>query len=64
MPMTNLLDEIGFQPELTPDGTAILLHHCPFHELARDRPEIVCNIHLGLLRGHCGSSTRPPRPPA
>ena len=46
-----LLDDIGFRPELAPDGKAILLHHCPFHELARDRPEVVCNIHLGLLRG-------------
>jgi len=45
-----MLDAIGFQPELTDDRTAIRLHHCPFHELARDQPDIVCSIHLGLIR--------------
>jgi predicted ArsR family transcriptional regulator len=49
--VVKLLDDIGFQPELTPDGRAILLHHCPFHELARSQPDVVCNVHLGLLRG-------------
>lgn len=46
-----LLDDIGFQPELADNGSAILLRNCPFHEMARDQPDIVCNIHLGLLRG-------------
>jgi predicted ArsR family transcriptional regulator len=46
-----LLDDIGFQPELTQDGSAIKLYHCPFHELARSQPDVVCNVHLGLLRG-------------
>lgn len=49
--VVRMLDDIGFQPELTPDRTAIRLHHCPFHELARDQPDIVCGIHLGLIRG-------------
>ena len=41
----------SFQPELTDDGSAIRLHHCPFHELATRQQDIVCGIHLGLLRG-------------
>ena len=49
--VVRMLDDIGFQPELTADRTAIRLHHCPFHELARDQPDIVCGIHLGLIRG-------------
>jgi predicted ArsR family transcriptional regulator len=27
------------------------IHHCPFIELARQRPDVVCTLHLGLLRG-------------
>jgi predicted ArsR family transcriptional regulator len=49
--VVRMLDTIGFKPELTDDRTAIRLHHCPFHELARDQPDIVCRIHLGLIRG-------------
>jgi predicted ArsR family transcriptional regulator len=36
---------------LSADGTEILLHHCPFHELAEQQRDIVCGIHPGLLRG-------------
>ena len=48
--VVRMLDEIGFDPEVSADGQAILLHRCPFHELASDRPDIVCAIHLGLIR--------------
>ena len=46
-----MLDDIGFRLEVTPDGSAIRLHHCPFHELARGLQEVVCRVHLGLIRG-------------
>ncbi len=49
--VVTMLDDIGFRPELAPGGAEILLRHCPFHELARDRQEVVCGIHLGLIRG-------------
>ncbi|HEU5003951.1 MAG TPA: ArsR family transcriptional regulator [Actinomycetota bacterium] len=44
---------LGFQPELTSDGTGdhMLLHRCPFREVAAERPDLVCSIHLGLMRG-------------
>ena len=48
--VVRMLADIGFQPGPA-DRTAIRLHHCPFHELARDQPDIVCGIHLGLIRG-------------
>ena len=46
-----MLHDIGFRPELAEDGSEIRLHHCPFHELAERQQDIVCGIHLGLLRG-------------
>ena len=49
--VVQMLDDIGFQPELAPARDEIRLRHCPFHELARDRQEVVCGIHLGLIRG-------------
>jgi predicted ArsR family transcriptional regulator len=46
-----MLHDVGFQPELSEDGSEIRLHHCPFHELAEQQQDVVCGIHLGLLRG-------------
>lgn len=47
--------ELGFQPELAAgtagDGTSILLHRCPFRELAAERQDVICSIHLGLMHG-------------
>jgi predicted ArsR family transcriptional regulator len=58
--VVQMLDAIGFQPELTADRSAIRLHHCPFHELARAQPDIVCRIHLGIIRGALGQLGAPP----
>jgi predicted ArsR family transcriptional regulator len=49
-----MLDEFGFAPQL--DGTdaqqpRVLLHRCPFLDTARANPEVVCSVHLGLMRG-------------
>jgi predicted ArsR family transcriptional regulator len=46
-----LLDEVGFQPELETKRRRILMRPCPFLELARRHQEVVCPIHLGLMRG-------------
>ncbi len=47
-----LLDRTGFAPEPTSrtDGT-IRLRRCPFADLAREGREVVCAVHLGMLRG-------------
>lgn len=49
--VTDLLRETGFRPRPSPDGTHIDLHHCPFRELAEAAPEVVCGVHLGMMRG-------------
>ncbi|WP_026924046.1 helix-turn-helix transcriptional regulator [Glycomyces arizonensis] len=45
-----LLDELGFAPQRQ-GGAQIGLRHCPFLELAASGSPIVCQIHLGLMRG-------------
>ncbi len=50
-PVMRMLRSSGFAPELSADGSAIELHHCPFRELAIERSEIVCGAHLGLIQG-------------
>ncbi|HVA85158.1 MAG TPA: helix-turn-helix domain-containing protein [Candidatus Saccharimonadales bacterium] len=50
--IVELLDDAGFAPETpTRPGEPIRLRHCPFGILARDRPDVVCGVHLGLMRG-------------
>ncbi len=47
-----LLDEVGFAPEpVTQAGAPIRLRHCPFATLAHQRRDVVCGVHLGLMRG-------------
>lgn len=52
-----VLDDLGYQPELTGDPVAaITLTPCPFATLAvEDRPDgdlpSICRLHLGLIRG-------------
>lgn len=50
------LDEIGFAPEAVTVGRErrILLHSCPFREAAEEHREVVCGVHLGLMRGMLG----------
>jgi predicted ArsR family transcriptional regulator len=47
--VTGLFDRLGFAPEV--EGDRIVLHACPYRELARAHPEVICGAHLGLLRG-------------
>lgn len=58
-----LLTEIGFEPQLERGGRGrqILMRPCPFLELARSHQDVICPIHLGLMRGalaELGASTR------
>lgn len=46
-----VMDVVGFAPETLPDVGEVRLHHCPFLEVATDRPEVVCRLHLGLVQG-------------
>ena len=51
--LVRTLDEIGFAPEAVTDGPEqqILLHHCPFLEIADEHRDVVCAVHLGLMQG-------------
>jgi predicted ArsR family transcriptional regulator len=62
--VSGLFERLGFAPELRTSeaGRQIALHACPFRPVARDHPEVVCAVHLGLLQGtlaRLGSSSVP-----
>ena len=48
-----VLSRVGFDPRIT--GTierpVLLQQHCPFLELAEEHRNVVCSVHLGLVRG-------------
>lgn len=48
--LEHLLDELGFEPEMDLEHGEILLHRCPFAEVARENRTVVCGVHLGMLR--------------
>lgn len=51
------LVQFGFDPEIVsddPDDFTVCFTNCPFAELARANPEIVCSLHRGLLEGVVG----------
>jgi predicted ArsR family transcriptional regulator len=45
-----LFDRLGFDPE-SEDGRSVRLRRCPFLDVARNHQQVVCSVHLGLLRG-------------
>jgi predicted ArsR family transcriptional regulator len=51
--LVGALDTLGFFPEAVTKGRQrrVLLHHCPFREVAQEYPEVACSIHLGLMNG-------------
>ncbi|CAI9412746.1 helix-turn-helix transcriptional regulator [Nocardioides sp. T2.26MG-1] len=51
-----MLDDLGFAAERRGGGTRleIGLRHCPFLELSSHRTDVVCPLHLGLMRGVMG----------
>ena len=51
--VTTMLAELGFDPAVVQeDGLAtIAFTHCPYAELAAAHPEVVCQLHRGLVEG-------------
>jgi predicted ArsR family transcriptional regulator len=46
-----LFARVGFAPRrIAADGYRIALEDCPFRDVARAHPEVVCTLHLGLMR--------------
>ncbi len=63
--ITDMLAEMNFDPALAPaaPGTGeleIRLRACPYRDVARAHPEVVCAIHEGLLHGALNQFGGPP----
>ena len=45
--------DLGFDPAVadTGDVVTVAFAHCPFRELAERRPDLICNLHRGLVEG-------------
>ena len=46
-----LLDELGFAPAESPGEAVVRLRRCPLLDVARRYPEVVCQVHQGLVTG-------------
>jgi predicted ArsR family transcriptional regulator len=46
-----LLDELGFAPSPNARLGIVKLRRCPLLEAAHQHPEVVCGVHLGVVRG-------------
>ena len=53
--VVDLLQEWGYTPDVEVSGrqgdVTLTLQDCPFLDLARAHPEVVCGVHRGLLKG-------------
>lgn len=54
---------LGFAPDPEPDGDTIWLRACPFADAARQTPQVVCRVHLGLAQGIATRRAAPGRRP-
>jgi predicted ArsR family transcriptional regulator len=54
-----LFTELGFEPVTVPaaTGARIELHACPFLDVARRHPGVVCGVHRGLLDATVDATT-------
>jgi predicted ArsR family transcriptional regulator len=62
--VVELLDELGFAPEADAEATTVALRRCPLLDTARQYPEVVCQVHLGIVRGVLEHSGGDPEPTA
>ena len=46
--VTGIMDDLGFRP--VADDHRILLRRCPFAELAKEQRQVICGVHLGILK--------------
>jgi predicted ArsR family transcriptional regulator len=51
--LTEVLTDVGFSPGPVQDrpDPVVPLRHCPFREVAEEHQDVVCSLHLGLMRG-------------
>jgi predicted ArsR family transcriptional regulator len=46
-----LLRRHGFEPAIAPEGETLYLRNCPFRDVARESPELICQMNLAFIRG-------------
>ena len=53
--LTAIMDELGFAPQAEAGADAgqyrLCLRQCPFREVAEHHQDVICSLHLGLMRG-------------
>ena len=49
--VVELLDTIGFAPDPDEHDSVVRLTRCPLLEAAHQYPDVVCGVHLGIVRG-------------
>lgn len=49
--VVEILDDIGFAPESDSRATTARLTRCPLLDTAKAYPDVVCGVHLGIVRG-------------
>jgi predicted ArsR family transcriptional regulator len=51
--LSDRLAELGFDPAVVADDevATVAFTHCPFRELAEAAPDLVCNLHRGMVEG-------------
>lgn len=49
--VVRLLDGLGFAPSPDQRAMSVRLRQCPLLDAARQQPDVVCSVHLGIVRG-------------
>jgi len=52
--LTAIMTELGFTPrpeDGADDQHRLYLQHCPFREVAERHQDVICSLHLGIMRG-------------
>ena len=49
--VVGLLDDLGFAPQPDARDARVMLTRCPLLEAAHRYPDVVCGVHLGIIRG-------------
>ncbi|HEY6493320.1 MAG TPA: hypothetical protein VIZ43_08615, partial [Trebonia sp.] len=60
--ITAVMDDLGFSPRAEAGGDGhyrLALRQCPFREVAEHRQDVVCPMHLGLMRGSLARAGAP-----
>jgi predicted ArsR family transcriptional regulator len=61
--LTTIMEELGFAPQAeTGPGSGqyrVRLRQCPFREVAERHRDVICSLHLGLMRGVLGRMRAP-----